>query len=408
MKPLVTVTIATIFMLLSDLSPNAGAADKAERNPAPGAAQATTLTELFGDPVLARGQGVEVKRSQLEEAFTAWKANLAARGQTVAEDQRIFREFQLLEKLIITQLMSNRATAGDKTVAKAQAEKFLTDSKKDLASEEAFSGQLKALGLSPGQFNQRVVEQAVVEAVLERELKSKLTVSAAQIEDFYKTGTDGLVKIMQKELERLAKDPTTSTTQLTAVKEQIENLKKANLAKLEQPEKVRVSHVLIATRNRQTDEEISPEQKKVKRQQIEKLLVRARSGEDFSKLVLEFSEDRGLKETKGEYTLARQDPFVQEFKAAAFSLNTNQISDIVTTTFGYHILKCLEKIPARKVELEKVSPDIKEALLQQELQTQMPAYFDRLKKEAAVEILDAKYKLEPPTTAEAKPASPIK
>jgi len=362
-------------------------------------ARPATMADLFGDPVIARGQGVEIKRSQVEEAFTAWKANLAARGQTIAEDQRTFREFQLLEKLIVTQLMINRATSGDKAVAKGQAEKFTADSKKDTASEDAFNGQLRAMGLSPEQFNKRVMEQALAEAVLDREVKSKLSVTPAQVEDFYKTGADAMVKIMQQELERLAKDPNTSVSQLTAVKQQIEDLRQANLSKLEQPEKVHVSHILIATRNRQTEEELTPDQKKIKRQQIEKLLARAKSGEDFSKLVLENSEDRGLKETKGEYTFSRSDPFVQEFKAAAFSLNTNQISDIVTTTFGYHVMKCLEKIPASKLPFEKVAADIKEALLQQEMQNQMPAYFERLKKEAHVEILESKYKIEAPKSA---------
>src|SRR2546422_9432366 len=103
----------------------AGAAEKTETKPpitnAPG--HATTMADLFGDPVIARGQGVEIKRSQLEDAFTAWKANLAARGQSISEDQRTFREYQLLDKLIVTQLMNKRATAGDKIVAKGQADK---------------------------------------------------------------------------------------------------------------------------------------------------------------------------------------------------------------------------------------------------------------------------------------------
>ena len=399
--------IALTVLLASFPSRVGMAAEKAAAQPA--TTTRPSFTDLFGDPVLARGKGVEVKRSQLEDAFTAWKANLAARGQTLPEDQRTFRESQLLDKLIITQIMNNRATAGDKTVAKGQAEKFMADSKKDSSSEEAFDSQLKALGLSSEQFSKRVMEQALAEAVLDRELKSTLTVSDAQADDFYKNGNDGVVKIMQQELERLAKDPNSSVTQVTAVKQQIEDLKKANLAKLEQPEKVRVIHLLIATRNRQNDEELPAEQKKVKRQQIEKLLARARAGEDFSKLVLEFSEDRGLKQTKGEYTFSRFDPFVQEFKAAAFSLQTNQLSDIVTTTFGYHIIKCLEKFPPKKLEFDKVSKDIKEALLQQELQNQMPAYFERIKKEAAVEILDSKYKIQPPTTTPAaKPAQAAK
>ena len=163
--------------------------------------------------------------------------------------------------------------------------------------------------------------------------------------------------------------------------------------------------LLIATRNRDTEEELPAEQKKSKRQQIDKLLARARAGEDFSKLVNDSSEDRSVKDNKGEYTLSRFDPFVPEFKAAAFSLATNQISDVVTTTFGYHIIKCLEKIPAKKVEFAKVSKEIKEALLNQELQNQMPAYFERLKREAAVEILDPKYKVEVPKTADTSKAS---
>src|SRR5436853_105147 len=159
------------FLLALGLSLG-GPAKSAEPTSTNVPARAVTVADLFGDPVIARGKGVEIKRSQLEDAFTAWKANLAARGQTIAEEQRTFRESQLLDKLIVTQLMANHATTGDKTVAKAQAEKFMADSKKDSTSDEAFSGQLKALGLTPEQFSKQVIEQALAQAVLERELKS--------------------------------------------------------------------------------------------------------------------------------------------------------------------------------------------------------------------------------------------
>ena len=81
-----------------------------------------------------------------------------------------------------------------------------------------------------------------------------------------------------------------------------------------------------------------------------------------------------------------------EFEAAAFSLNTNQVSDIVTTRFGYHIIKLSEKIPARKFEYAKAANDIKEGLTQQALQKQFPDYVAKLKAEANVEILDEKLK----------------
>src|SRR5438552_5656904 len=65
---------------------------------------------LFDDPVIARGQGVEIKRSQLDDAFIAFKANLVARNQTLPEEQRLFRQAQLLDRLITTKLLVNRAT----------------------------------------------------------------------------------------------------------------------------------------------------------------------------------------------------------------------------------------------------------------------------------------------------------
>lgn len=355
------------------------------------------LADLFGDTVLARGKGVEVKQSQLDEAFVSYRANLAARGESVgSEEQRQFKEAQLLDRIIVTQLLVNRATAADKVRAQELSDKFMAESKKNASSEEAFIRHLKSLGLNAEQFGKRVMEQALSEAVIERELKAKITVSDAVVREFYETGTDGIVKIMQEQLEKLAKDPKTGPDQLAGIKGQMDRLRKANLSRLEQPERVRVLHLLRATRNPKTEQPLPEDQKQLKRQEADKLLARARRGEDFSKLVKEFSEDRGLKETGGEYTLSRDDNFVPEFKSAAFSLQPQQISDVVTTMFGYHIIQLIEKLPPKKVEFEKVSSDIKEALAQQELQKTLPAHFDKLKADASIQILDDRYKMAAP------------
>src|SRR5436190_6196688 len=75
-------------------------------------------------PVIAKGKGVEIRRSQLDDAFIAFRANLAARGQSMAENRREGAEAQLLDRMIVTQLLVNKATAADRERAKTNAVKF--------------------------------------------------------------------------------------------------------------------------------------------------------------------------------------------------------------------------------------------------------------------------------------------
>lgn len=351
------------------------------------------FASLFDDPAVARGKGVEVKQSQVQDAFTAFKAQMAVRNQVVPEARRQILEAQLLDGLITTQILVNQATEGDKTVAQGRAEKNFAEFKKVAGSEDILRSQLTARGMTIDQFVARIVADETARAVLERVFESKIKIPDEQVKELYETGLDLKVKLMQEDLERLAKDPNSTADQLSRLKTQIDAIKKANLARLELPEKVRVSHILIATRNRDTDEELPLPEQRVKRELADKILARAKAGEEFGKLVKEFSEDRNLKETGGEYTFSRDDPFVQEFKSAAFSLAPGQISDLVTTMFGFHIIKVHERIPGKKVEFDKISKDLKEALVEQEFQRQKPAYMEELKKEAGVEILVEKYKL---------------
>ncbi len=322
---------------------------------------------LFDDPVIAKGKGVEIKRSQLEDSFTGYKANLAARGQTLPEERRTATEAQLLDRMIITQLLAGRATVADKAKATESGSKFIETSRKSAPDVEFFLRQLKSLGMTPAQFTNRVVEQAMAEEVINREIKSKIVVTDAQIKKFYDDNP------------------------------------------INQPEQARASHILIATKDLTTRTDMTDEQKKAARAKAEKIMARAKKGEDFTKLAQEVSEDPGVKENKGEYKFARakDDPknaMVPEFEAAAFSLKTNQISDIVTTDFGYHIIKLHEITPAKKTELSELSPRIKEILTQQEMEKVMPEFFENLKKGGEVKILDEKLAAVPLPKNEGKPA----
>ena len=364
--------------------------------------QATVLAaddpfaSLFDDPVVARGKGVEVRQSQVEEAFIAFKAQMAIRNQAVPNSRRAALEAQLLEGLITTQILLNRATSADKDLAQERAAKNLGDFKKGAGSEDILRSQLKARGMTLERFVARILADETARVVVEREFETKIAISDAQLKDLYETGTDLKIKLMQEELEKTARDPNATADQLAQLKSQIDRIRKANLARLEIPEQVRLSHILLATRNRETDEELPQGEQKMKLERAEKLLARARAGDDFEKLVMDFSEDRNLKQTRGEYKFSRDEPYVPEFKAAAFSLAPGQISDIVATTFGYHIIKVHERIPARKVGFEEIKNDLKEVLIEQEFQRQKPDYMTQLQKDAGVEILADRYRLAKP------------
>jgi parvulin-like peptidyl-prolyl isomerase len=120
----------------------------------------------------------------------------------------------------------------------------------------------------------------------------------------------------------------------------------------------------------------------------EKVLALAKAGEDFAQLAREFSEDSGSREKGGELPPFTRGYSVPEFEAAAFALGANQISDLVTTKFGFHIIRVHEKIAARKIPYAEAQKDIKEYLAVQDAQKQLPDYLKKLRTAAGVEVLE--------------------
>jgi peptidyl-prolyl cis-trans isomerase C len=346
-----SIKILCAGLLASALTAGASAQTNA---PAPTNAPATSaserLSQLFGDESVARGKGFEIKRSNLESAVINFKGAVAARGQPVSPPEMARAEQQLLQQLIRLKLLTARATDADRANGKEAGEKRFQAVLDRAGSEDALTRQLKAVGITPDELRVRIAEEAVAEAVVEREVP--VTVTDDEVRKFYDD----------------------------------------NPSRFEEPEKVRASHILLGTLDPATRKPLSDGQKEAKRKQMDELLKRAKAGEDFAALAREYSEDPGSKERGGEYPPFARGQMVPEFEATAFSLGENQISDVVVTSFGYHIIKLHERIPARTVEFAVVTDRIREALKQQAVQKELPAYFEKLYKDAAVEILDEKLK----------------
>jgi len=154
-----------------------------------------------------------------------------------------------------------------------------------------------------------------------------------------------------------------------------------NPEKFKQGESVRASHILVMA-NEQADEAT----KKAARTKIEGILKRVKSGEDFAKLARENSDD-GSKDQGGDLGFFPRGQMVPPFDQAVFALKPGEVSDVVTTQFGYHIIKLMERKEATTVPYEKVQPQIVDYLTNQKKQQRVSAFIEEAKKRAKIEVL---------------------
>jgi peptidyl-prolyl cis-trans isomerase C len=308
-----------------------------------------SIDDLLPDDVVAKGTGFEIRRSKLDKAVISYRANAAAHGQEIPAEQLPLLERQALDDMILVKLLNGVATPEQKAKAADEAGTNFAELKKQFPTEELMVRQFKTSGLTPDQVRSNLTEQATAHIVL---------VSRANV-------TDDAVKKFYDD----------------------------NPSQMEEPEKARVNFITLGGPDPVTGAPLANDQLAAKKKQIEDLRDRARKGEDFVKLAKEYSEDTASKEHGGEITLVRgMRGLPPEFEAAAFALETNQVSDVITTQFGFHIIKLKELIPAKKATFAEAAPDIRKYLEVAAVKKMLPDYFAELKKNAGVEILDPKLK----------------
>jgi foldase protein PrsA len=142
-----------------------------------------------------------------------------------------------------------------------------------------------------------------------------------------------------------------------------------------------VRHILLMT-----GEKNETEKEEVHRK-MEELLARARSGEDFAELAKEFSEDTGSKNNGGLYENFGRGEMVKPFEDAAFSVPEGEISDIIETTYGYHILKVIDRKKETR-PIEEVRSEIEDKLKQTKRAYVFKEHMEQLKEEAALKIVE--------------------
>jgi peptidyl-prolyl cis-trans isomerase D len=148
----------------------------------------------------------------------------------------------------------------------------------------------------------------------------------------------------------------------------------ASMDNFRMPERVKVRHILI-----KADSKASDGEKKAALAKAEDVLKQLKAGGDFATLAKKYSDDPGSKDKGGDLDFLVAGQTVPEFDKMAFSLPPHQLSPIVTTQFGYHILEVTEKSPARVKPFEEVKDGLLADLRKQTVTEKMQSTGDQMR-----------------------------
>ena len=248
-------------------------------------------------------------------------AVLRAQGRSVAEIEALFRRDVKLRQLDTALSASSFVTSSElarlRSLTRQQRElawltlpaaKYAAEATPDEAAVTAYYDAHKSLYMTPETVNLRAVEISLAD------LESKVSVEDAQLKAYFE--------------EQKAKTPERYT----------------------QPEQRRVRHILIQAAD--------PKEDAAAKTKADALMKRAESGEDFSKLAKENSQDLGSAQQGGDLGWSDRKVWVAPFADAAFSMKEGEIRGPVKTQFGYHILKLDGIQPATVKTFEQSRSDL--------------------------------------------------
>lgn len=159
-------------------------------------------------------------------------------------------------------------------------------------------------------------------------------------------------------------------------------LKKEYEKNKESYDTVTASHILISTKD-DSGNELSDKEKAAAKQKAEEVLQKAKSGEDFAELAKEYSDDSANASSGGNLGDFTAGEMVEEFSNAAFALDKNEISDIVETQYGYHIIKVTDKATT----FNKAKDRVKSAVLSEKFNKEVTKLFEEAKIEEKDDVV---------------------
>ena len=284
--------------------------------------------------------GSPITREELDRAMKFMLAQSQIKKELTADEKKK-AESAVLDQLISAELLYQDGKKLPIPDIDSRVEAQMKQGKTKFPSTEAYDKALKASGLTEKDLEEFARKEIYINNLIETEIASKVTISDDQAKKFYDENSE----------------------------------------KFKQPETVQASHILIGV-----DPKASAEEKAKAKEKAEALLKRAKAGEDFAALAKTNSTCPSAPQG-GAFGYFSKGQMVPAFEAAAFSLKPGEISDVVETQFGYHIIKVTNKKPAGTVSFSDAKKDIINYLKVQKIQQSISELVDKLRKEGKIEIV---------------------
>ena len=248
---------------------------------------------------------------------------------------------QLVEKRLVEQKVREmNIKIGDEEIGQA-----IEDVKRQnkIGSQEAFKAALASQGMTFEQYRAQLQEQLERLRLVSMEVHSKIQVGESEMRDYYEK----------------------------------------NLAKYSEEESFHARHIYF-----RVSEKSSPEEIKHTMTTALMVLAEARSGKDFVELAKTYSEDPGAKKDGGDLGLFKKGDMLPELEKTILAMKPGEVSELVSTPVGLHIIKLEERIKGKVKPFESVKTEIEDVLYRKKSEERFNQWAKDLRSKATVDIKD--------------------
>ncbi len=330
-KYLQLLAVFSLMVLLSGLAFGEDAKpaqSNTEPKKEPAKAEATVKTSPT-DPIV-KVNGQVITRAEVERATKVFAAQNRM-GQAPAD--------VVIDQLVSAELLYQAGSKLSVPDINKQVTAKITESKAKFPNDAAFENALKTASLTQKELEDLIRRDVVIVNLVDKEIASKVTVSDAEVKKFYDENQD----------------------------------------KFKQPATIRASHILCKVDPKATDAD-----KKKAREKAEGLLKEVKAGKDFAELA-KTNSDCPSNAQGGDLGFFGKGQMVPAFENAAFALKPGEVSDVVETQFGYHVIKVTDKKDAGVTKFDDVKERIQAYLKNTKVQKGVQDYVAKLKEKAKIE-----------------------